>query len=570
MTQRQTQGIKGQAVIEIAVFGAIVIFLIGVILRAHISASVGNDHQARALKLALQTSSQHSMGHGGRTPNSSRNVASILFIEDRLSPDFNKYNTIDRFPLVASGSGGLSNRLQYPIDFVTYGNEPFGEIGYNLPIMDIYVNGQHFPITTAGYVLRILYKPTDVCPEDTTGENSERGPEYTRCLRQKAEMDGAHHVFYELVVNGTQQYNATASNATFDLLRNNWDTHATTIRAGGSIYADDVPGCVGTRGVTGVHCTLDADCPGSTCDTLMNSCRAPQNICSYFTWQWRKKTATPAALNADVPESPTDVVLGLGTEDNPNYPGVDTSGSLRQQTIYAVTQRDLSTIMADTRLRPFFINGNPNLIALSNSLTQSGYYNFANPYAANYNPLGLTRNPSGASPITGVVVLDAQLGDMDTTYDPNTSPGPQTGLMQDMRIYTLTKSGSTRGKGTYLQIKEGKLYNPETGRVVRSVSSKDHVDVISRQFQLSNNTGRFCQIHCPPPASSWNDSCYVRPATLADQYHEPNPVEICSDFCETTYPSNTCYSPKKRILFIRTKVGDVNRRKWFTDVTKGL
>lgn len=532
------QNKKAQTVVEIAIFGSILIFLMGVILRSHLGSSQNIEHQAQALKLALQVSNQNSQGIG-RPANSSRNAASVLFVEDRLSPDFNKFNNIDRSALIASGSGGMTNRLEYPVDY--------GEVEQNLPIMDVYVNGQHFPLTTGAYVFRVLYKKTEACPNDYIGFSTTPGPEYIRCRRQQAETDGSgNHDFYGMEVNGTTEYDANAANAKFDLLRNNtWDSSSTC-------YTKP----------SDVTCACSSGCWAPT-DEDANALK------DAFMWQWRYRKALPGYFSEKVPDQPKDLILGLGSGDTRNYPSVDTSGSLREQVLYAVSQAGSFSIPNNSSYAQFLINGNPHLLSLGQALYNK--YAALNPghtFALD-NPLGLVAPPKAATPITGVAVLDSQLGDFDQTFDSRNTPGPTPGLMQDMQIYTFVNQGPPGNPGTYLQIKEGKLYNPETNQTVRSISSKNHVDLISRTFQLSNNTGRFCQITCPV-GTAWSDSCYSRPAKLIDQNNEPNPVEVCSDSCATTYVSSTCYSPKSRILYIRTHIGDTNTRKWFTDITKGL
>jgi hypothetical protein len=492
---------RGQAAVEIATFGAIVIFLIGVILRAHLNSFQNMDHETKSLKMALQVSNQNSQGIG-HVANSSRNASTVLFIEDRLTPDFNKYATIDRSALVSNATGIMSNRLEYPIDFVTYGNQPFGEVGFNLPIMDVYVNGLHFPLTTAGYVFRVLYQKTDSCPSDFMGLSSVFGPEHARCLRQQHEIDSSgNHLFYGVEVNGTSEYdpNPDTANATFDLLRNDWDASGAT--CGGesctnfSSTADNVPGC-----------PSDGD------------------LCNAFTWQWRWVKATPSSFNQSPSRTPKDLQIGL---KDSNYPAADTSGSLREQTIYAVSRKpviDLLAILNRTALTPYEINGNSRLLSLTQDFVNAAP---SLGLTLDTNPLCMTRQPgsedtkqdgcklaaSWPSIITAVVTLDSQMGDIDQTYDSKTSPGATPGLLQDMQIFSNVNSPNT-----FLQIKEGKLYNPETKAVVRSISSKDHVDLISRSFQLSNNTGHFCQVICPASSqNSWSDSCYVRPTILADQ-----------------------------------------------------
>ena len=260
----------GQAVIEIAIFGAIVIFLIGTILRTHLSNSFSLNHQVRATKLALQ---QSYLSSTGPSPNSSRNSASVLFIEDRLTPDLNKFNTIDRGAFVASGSGTMSNRLQYPIDY--------GEVQDNLPIMDIFVNGQHFPLTTASYVFRIIYpsNPGDstgaACPADRIGA-TQHGPEFAKCLRQEHEWQNGSPIFYSLAVNGTRQYNPTDASTVYDLMRNNWP--------GGGLVTLGAQRCP-----DGNACPNTGRCPtGETC-TYQNQteddvvgCPGGGDLCKYF------------------------------------------------------------------------------------------------------------------------------------------------------------------------------------------------------------------------------------------------------------------------------------------------
>ncbi|MBF0490975.1 MAG: hypothetical protein HQL15_10295 [Candidatus Omnitrophica bacterium] len=501
----------GQAVVEVAAFGAVVIFLLGIILRSHISASANQDHQLRAMKMALQISNQNSQGVLPYRANNSRNSATVLFIEDRLIPDLNKYNTIDRSPFVASGSGTMSNRLEYPVDFVAYGMGEFGEVGDNLPIMDIYINGQHFPLTTGAYVLRILYGDNDSCVSKDLEED-------TRCERQKVERDDqGNYTFYGLKVNGTTEFSASATNAQWDSLRNNK---------------------LSARVLRGVDASKD-DVPSSMYNTIA--------------WQWRGIAATDAHFKATVPATLKDVNIGLHLNPTtPNYPLVDASGSLREQTIYAVsTVEDLlhATAMVGD-LSPYYINGNPHLISLTQGLALA-YPNFRTKF--------LTRSPSGK--LTGVAVEDSQLGDIDQGWDSRTSVGPKPGLMPQMRIYSQVKPG------TYLEIKEGKLLskNSDSNKVVTSESAKDHIDIISSGMQWSNNTGRFCSLDTNKPQPY-----------LADQNNAENPVKACGngtpdDDCFSGDKIKvTCYEPASRIIYVRTIVGDANKRKWFTDITKGL
>ena len=276
------------------------------------------------------------------------------------------------------------------------------------------------------------------------------------------------------------------------------------------------------------------------------------------------------------------VNFGLSDGDTRNYPLMDTNGSLREQSVYVITQRayaELNAKLIDHRLDPFKINpstfGDPDFdkwhpLALTNALDNYIKGLPINDPGGIVDYLGLTHDPCTPAPIpvpscpgnniTGVVILDNQLGDIDPSYDANFSPGPQSGIMSQMSIYSWVSAPGANRVGTYMQVKEGKLYNPETHQVVRSISSKDHVDLISRSIQLSNNTQRFCRL---------SGGSFVRVPFLDTASVVPNPVQACTG-CFGANITKTCFDPVSRILFIRTIVGDTSVRKWFTDVTRGL
>ena len=159
---------------------------------------------------------------------------------------------------------------------------------------------------------------------------------------------------------------------------------------------------------------------------------------------------------------------------------------------------------------------------------------------------------------------DMQGGDIDETWD-TTSCGPKPGLQTNSQIYTFTQDG------TYLEIKEGKLYNPETGQAVRSVNKRDSVDLIQRTIQLSNNTGRFCTQTKPPQVCNGTMNGVV--------CANPNPVEVCVDSgdtsaanCFTAGPSfkETCYDINNNVLYVRSRLQDLRGRFWLTNTSGRL
>ena len=145
----------GQAAAELAIFGAILIFILGTIIRSAVGNSYTQNQNFKAMRMAMLSSwidSEASQGPGA-VGNAKHTNASVLFVEDRLSPDINKYGDLDRNPFIANGSGTFSYMLNYPLDV--------SDVAPNLPIMDVYINGQHFPFTTASYVPPRTIQPTD-------------------------------------------------------------------------------------------------------------------------------------------------------------------------------------------------------------------------------------------------------------------------------------------------------------------------------------------------------------------------------------------------------------------------
>src|SRR5438128_1872976 len=142
-------GDKAQAAIELAVFGAILIFIWGTILRSATGTSYEQNQEFKAMRMALLASwkgtIQNPAGNHSepdKVPQViARNSAQILFVEDRLSPDNGKYGSLERNPFMASGSGTFTYNLYYPITGDKGDLQP-DDIHNSLPIMDVYINGQ--------------------------------------------------------------------------------------------------------------------------------------------------------------------------------------------------------------------------------------------------------------------------------------------------------------------------------------------------------------------------------------------------------------------------------------------
>jgi len=126
-------------------------------------------------------------------------------------------------------------------------------------------------------------------------------------------------------------------------------------------------------------------------------------------------------------------------------------------------------------------------------------------------------------------------------------------------------------------VEEGKLYGPD-GQYVRDTTRQDHIDIITRLFQLSRNTGRFCTEGSVPRPQDWSltgkdaikgvrtmvnpvEACGTTPADAAD--------DIYSSTCMSVYTEKTCLDVNTYMLYIRSRIEDLRGKRWITRVLKG-
>ncbi|MEW5894925.1 MAG: hypothetical protein AB1650_04095 [Candidatus Omnitrophota bacterium] len=141
MFQRLPQRFSlGQSAVELAIFGSIVIFVIGLILKISLNVSHGMNIELRAFRMALRESFLTARGDYSGEFSAGRNSASVIIIEDRLTIDpSDKTGTRDRMPIMAQGAGTMTHTLMMDVD-------P-NDI-YDAPVMDLLINGVRFPFST--------------------------------------------------------------------------------------------------------------------------------------------------------------------------------------------------------------------------------------------------------------------------------------------------------------------------------------------------------------------------------------------------------------------------------------
>lgn len=119
-----------QSASELAIFGAILIFVIGLVLRTGLFQGQAMNAHLRSMRMALTESfktaqGEYRTGSNYRKPSGARSTAAVLVVEDRLSVDpSQKEGSRDRIPLMTSASATFTNHLFWTLDF---GNSLLGQ-----------------------------------------------------------------------------------------------------------------------------------------------------------------------------------------------------------------------------------------------------------------------------------------------------------------------------------------------------------------------------------------------------------------------------------------------------------
>ncbi len=556
---------RAQTAMELAVFGAILIFVVGAIVRQAMSAGYMQNQQLRAMRQAMSTSYRYSnglLGGGGGAGNASHQSAQILFIEDRLTAESAKYGAIDRTPFVVGASGTYSRNLFLPVD----ANED-----YNLPIYDVFINGKHFPFTTARFRTVELARPcSGVLPANCAS--------YPKCkgscgagsfqLYPSAEIyPGGPPVEWE---DNCITIETTVSTCTpGDCIAACPDFgNNCTVSPGPPITNTQQVGCAKLYDVIYNHpsylewCDDDAGgtlCPVSLCRDICNPnfCNAGAGDCD-------------AASAVTFPENFTaDERFDLDRSGPPGTPDPDVPGVLGTARgdffwqWYLVMGADAGYIM-DMNSDPLFadatINRGAGIVMEPSSCkkdcapSQHTVIDVDGDLKRERMMVDSKQVDSATGVMKSFVVMDMQDGDLDFTRG-DSDTGPEPGLQKDTKMYSFVRDAGA--DGTYLFIEEGILYDPADGQFIRTTQKKDQIDLIERVFQLSNDTGRFCDAGGNPVADGTD------PWTGGQR----NPVEACNNCFSGANIQRTCMDQANKLIFVRSRVADRRGRKWITSTS---
>jgi len=498
---------KAQIVLELAVFGAILIFVLGMIIKSSMAISYRQNQVLKAMRMAMRISFIHSAGlsgYGQAYGNSSRNSASILIVEDRLSVSMdNKYGSIERTPYINTASATYSRNLFMPLDY---------DAQDELPRMDLYINGKHFIFTLANFKEYSLPYSENFCSTTTPCflPPAGVGPRnwYFPCIKKQ---DGQTRYYgcyrmYKIVFNGLS----------------GWEYHLPTVTP---------------------PSRFDLDRDGTDDVPIVSSWDG--NFRQNFAWQWapvyavdmRKIKDNSGVLSLE-PQT-YNYLKGYGVDiDKGKNVRVDVDGDLQEETIIKLYDFDSEDQDHD--------GYNPDI-------NQGNYF---------ITGIGLIKN---------VKVIDSQEGDVDFSKTKKNADGESIKPGFDFNELSMAtyifKAGEnptdTANPGTYYRISEGKLYNGE--QYYRRVRKKDQVDIIQRVFQLSNNTGRFCSNDAIPTRQTMVDH-ETNPVEVCCNGNVGCSPSGTSCFDQTTSLNlaKTCMDTSTLRIYIRSRVKDQRGEKWIT------
>jgi len=608
---------RAQAVAELAVFGAVLIFVLGTIVRSAVGNGYEQNQSFKAMRMAMLASWKAS-----EAGNTNRTSASVLYVEDRLSADSTKYGDLDRDPFVASGSGTFSFEMLYPMD-------P-DEVKAMLPMMDIYINGQHFPLTTASYVQnQEISKPaacplpsadncasacnctslTDLACQSACQQCQGEQCSISQCLRNNREWVGGivyRDQFGAIIpvspkscdvngqncgtaatidaldeINATNIYNFLVSPTVGVIIPN----PSSTLPFQGTVATATLSASV-IQAYKNEFAGTDQDAQISQIEKILTTDQTHYKLFYSMGVNGTSQFSVtpPACLSHPCKdlELSSDLVLPNNGSD-PSHP---TTSNADGDLMFDLRRMGLT----NAQIEGFPSAANPSPPAVPLDLRPYMAWEWTATAGTSSDMIGLDVNnnqypqydidgrlkvvtiygisqASNGDPI--VTYEDFQHGDIDATWDAN-SCGPKPGLQNNSQIFSFTKNG------TYLLVRDGKLFNHETDQFVRSVNQRDSIDLIQRSIQLSANTGNFCQAYSPNGQLGYTcnttQGCPIATATTLDG--GANPVEICVDSsaggpnCFTSANvGQTCYdiNPAQNIIYVRSRLEDRRGHFWMTD-----
>lgn len=510
---------QGQSVIELAIFGAILIFLIASIAQQGLSSGLAQNESLQATRQALLKSYQTSRGisqsplgkNNARVKSAARNVSTFFFIEDRLSSGVTRYGAADRQPYISMASGSLTNKLFWVADW--------DDLQYDTPFFDLKINGQSFTLKLAvPLVYRVRYRLSDgtVTVKKIKGQTqweqwfSELAPLFKEgdslkpdAAKKRKEIEEKLRYLLCTQMVGSEEAPpgdvnpSVGSPADPRMERDIASTHNDDYTMFTVIVAND-PRFAGL-GIAPPRLDLQRNGDNSAMAYSAN-----------FKWKWDWKDANDVMREVDW--------------ENANFPSYDVDGDLKEETVYHITKYVHSEDYPAMTPDPF--TGNP----------------LTGPGPADWDVCDGER-------VYDVAVMDYTAGEANSA-NVETNPKDEPGLKPDTHVYTLVQDG------TVLEIREGKEA-VGSQQLASSFSSKRQFDIISREYQL--NTNMVCdKTLCDSGYGGFSEDPGVVSETVRCKNNGAGGT--CCAQGDNLYA--TCFDMDQKRLYIRSRIDDKRGRLW--------
>lgn len=594
--------LRAQVATELAIFGAILIFILGGILRAGMGASYVQNQHLKAMRMALTASYLASEAHA-----TGRNSASILVVEDRLTVGLGgQFATIDRMPLIYQGSGSQTKNFFYPWtwDETAYANkyadlrnrlarannpqvpdearvkieaqldqmqatqDNIKETGkeIHLPRFDLIVNNQHFEFTLAGFD---EIDGLNIKPDNPTGI-----------------WDDACAKVGLYCAIGSATYPAIPD-AWINDNHPDWPQGVTSVDQDGN--SSKVKLTKGQYRVTLGCFRCDKDLTpfvNVPTDAFEVETGEPANLCALLPsigcrLFYKQVGNYEGSSFCGAEEPANDVAVAQckpydkKDEDNPDnlknapgchnrdydkYPEVKCRQALSANERFDLNRDGILDDVPDDPpgFRQVF-SWQWDLVLGIKSTKKDEKQGRVHPLKGE--PIDDTDErlintqvdvdgdfkeeiikevlADDNSVIHTVRYIDYQQGDVDFTKSDH-DLAPIAGFLDETQFYGRTQ------EGTYQQLTEsGAVVDYVGAHTYMQTRKKNRVDIIERVFQLTNDTGRICKDGRPQQAS----------------------VEACGNCMDAANRSLTCFEPGELRLYIRSRIEDLSGRRWETPVT---
>jgi|GEM_PF-1184218 len=611
-----------QSIIELSVLGAALVGILGLLIRYAASMSDAQTSQLEAMRMAMRLSAQEAMSTPSDDADKTvhhRN-ATVLWIEDKPTVEGGeKYGTTTLTPTITFGTGTFTNLLEYPSRWGDMRQLPYMDIIINGRHLTFTTAGFR---VVANYVKEYTTYPTTnqvgFAPDVYATRRCEiYNPLYPfdnhRYTPKKIGMCPAWATCEGCPgagANGDDPIPADTKDPHLRFCRHNclfkvpkphggvWSASKGGSQWGITTEPQPTPGFEGPRRRlvfwTKIPKTDRRFCygqgdpgwwPNYFCDDEVTDASVafeerwrldpvnfkpngqdivPVGERHKMQWQWFPILASDAGFNFYGSDNP-EKYLNFNGDDNPR----DLLAKARRGPFTSVDvdfDGKEESIQGTQEIAKYYWDQGGGNITQSNCQKYSRYrwsdgsFMSEPDWARGNTDLCDSRNEGALRlttyTISDVWLLDPKAGDLAMDY----------GTLEEMQNPVPPRPGFTQGKAKILTLKEGQLVTQQTAQATASVDhvskqKQDSVNMIEREIQLSNDTGRFsvgCDNSFNNGTGPTEGSCGIVPPrpSVTERGHcgDPSsPADCCHKEGREKYV--ICFDRATNILYVRSKLG---------------